>query len=254
LRIVKITLKAQTSYGMDTFLFTKPPAGWETFFKTQSEQPYWKELNAFVDAEYKSHTVYPSREDIFHAFEAVRPENISCVLIGQDPYHGPQQAMGLSFSVKSKVSPPPSLRNIFKEYTSDLGYTQPLSGDLSPWAKNGVFLLNSVLTVRAAQAGSHAKKGWETFVFNALEYVVASNPNAGFLCFGAPAKKLAEKVLQNWPDHDRVIVTTVHPSPLSAYRGFFGSRPFTTFNNEQLKKGRDIVNWELPAAPQSTLF
>jgi uracil-DNA glycosylase len=239
---------------MDTFLFTKAPEGWHDFFQAESQKPFWKELSAFVEAEYRHQIVHPKKEEIFAAFHAVRPEKIKCILLGQDPYHGPNQAMGLSFSVREGVKVPPSLRNIFKEYSSDLDVDLPSSGDLRPWASQGVFLLNSVLTVRATEAGSHAKKGWEEFVLNAVRFVLERNGNAGFLCFGKPAHRIALKAVEISDHSDPVIVSTVHPSPLSAYRGFFGSRPFTTFNAQQQNKGREIVPWELPESGQKRMF
>ena len=239
---------------MDTFLFTKAPEGWSDFFRSQSELPYWTELKSFVEAEYRNETVYPKPHDVFAAFHAIRPEEIKCILLGQDPYHGPSQAMGLSFSVRKDVKIPPSLRNIFKEYCSDLEYPMPVNGDLTNWAEEGIFLINSVLTVRGGQAGSHSKKGWEEFVFNAVCYVLSKSVDVGFLCLGAPAQRLAQKALEATPESRPIIVSTPHPSPLSAYRGFFGSKPFTTFNNQQRESGRKTVNWKLPSGAQKSLF
>ncbi|MEY2963926.1 MAG: hypothetical protein RL754_1187 [Bacteroidota bacterium] len=243
---------------MNDFISTSLNAEWQPFFEAQKAQPYWDELQSFVQNARRSCVVYPPPKSVFKAFKESIPSDIRCIILGQDPYHGPGQAMGLSFSVPPSEKLPPSLRNIFKEYQSDLDLPAPISGDLSVWAQNGVFLLNTVLTVEARKAGSHTNKGWEKFTSAALEFVLRENPHTGFICFGAPAKKVVDRVLQklaeSMPSLDPVVIATPHPSPLSAYRGFFGSKPFTTFNFEQAAKGREIVHWELPSAVQQTLF
>ena len=239
---------------MDKFLSTRIKAGWKPFFESQKSLPYWDALQEFVELEYQNHIIYPPLNKVFRVFESLEPTDVRCIIIGQDPYHGPGQAQGLAFSVPAGMTLPPSLRNIFKEYQSDLGFAEPESGDLSPWEAAGVFLINSALTVRQSEAGSHAKKGWETFTKNALTFLLNANAHAGFICFGAPALKTAEQAIAHSTTTDPTVIATPHPSPLSAYRGFFGSKPFTKFNAEQLKKGRESVPWELPAAAQTSLF
>lgn len=239
---------------MADFLSTSTPAGWESFFSAQKKCDYWSDLVNFVSKEYQNHTVYPPASQIFAALDATPPEEVRCIILGQDPYHGPGQAHGLAFSVPAGQNWPPSLKNIFKEYQSDLGLPPPLSGDLTTWAKRGVLLLNTVLTVREGRAGSHAKKGWERFTFAVLNHVLERSPNAGFICFGKPALTLAESVIAQHPLRAPVVVHTPHPSPLSAYRGFFGAKPFTTFTYQQEKKGRESVPWELPSSTQTELF
>ena len=217
-------------------------------------KPYLRNLDAFVEQEYAQEVCYPPQEEILAAICGLHPKKIKCIIIGQDPYHGPGQANGLAFSVTPKTKIPPSLKNIFKEYCEDLGHSHPRSGDLSPWKEDGVLLINTALTVRQHQAGSHTKKGWEIFTLELIKYVLQNSKNAGFICFGAPASKLAKKVTATLLVENRTLIETPHPSPLSAYRGFFGSKPFTRFNNEQRKKGLEIVHWELPTTAQQSLF
>lgn len=235
---------------MEAILSTAVHPEWQSFFNEQISSPYWTDLFSFLVTDSTAHTIYPPTPQILRIFRELPPSKITCILLGQDPYHGPNQANGLSFSVNQDQKLPPSLRNIFKEYHTDLQLPLPASGDLSPWLQNGVFLLNTVLTVRAGQAQSHAKRGWETFTSNALLYALTQNPQLGFLCFGTPATKTVQKTLAqlSFPETEPpTVISTPHPSPLSAYRGFFGSKPFTSFNYEQEKKGRKGVNWELPS-------
>ena len=230
------------------------PVEWKAFWDEEMKEPYLRELDAFVEQEYTQEVCYPPKEEILAAICGLYPEEIKCIIIGQDPYHGPGQANGLAFSVTPKTKIPPSLKNIFKEYCEDLGLPSPKNGDLSPWKKEGVLLINTALTVRQHQAGSHAKKGWEDFTLSLIKHVLQKSKNSGFICFGAPASKLAKKVTSELSEENRTLIETPHPSPLSAYRGFFGSKPFTRFNNEQLKKGLEIVHWELPTTAQQSLF
>jgi len=239
---------------MSNFLSTMIPVEWKAFWNEEMSKPYLRNLDAFVEQEYAQEVCYPPQEEILAAIGGLHPKKIKCIIIGQDPYHGPGQANGLAFSVTPKTKIPPSLKNIFKEYCEDLGHSHPRSGDLSPWKEDGVLLINTALTVRQHQAGSHTKKGWEIFTLELIKYVLQNSKNAGFICFGAPASKLAKKVTATLLVENRTLIETPHPSPLSAYRGFFGSKPFTRFNNEQRKKGLEIVHWELPTTAQQSLF
>lgn len=239
---------------MSTFLSTNLPEAWLEFFEAEKAKSYWQPLESFVEQAFSKKQCYPAPEQIFEAFRQCAPENVKCIILGQDPYHGPGQAMGLSFSVPRGQKVPPSLRNIFKEYADDLGYEVPDHGDLSLWAAQGILLLNSVLTVEEKKAGSHAKKGWEIFVENALEFVLERNEEAGFICFGKPARRVADRIIEKRASNDCILVETPHPSPLSAYRGFFGSRPFTKFNDLREKKGLEPLSWELGASDQTKLF
>jgi uracil-DNA glycosylase len=239
---------------MSNFLSTMIPVEWKAFWDEEMNEPYLLELDTFVEQEYAQEVCYPPKKEILAAVCGLHPEEIKCIIIGQDPYHGPGQANGLAFSVTPKTKIPPSLKNIFKEYCEDLGLPYPKSGNLSPWKKEGVLLINTALTVRQHQAGSHSKKGWENFTLALIKHVLENSKNAGFICFGAPASKLAKKVTAELSEENRTLIETPHPSPLSAYRGFFGSKPFTRFNNEQLEKGLEIVHWELPTTAQQSLF
>jgi len=238
---------------MSTFLSTIDIPHWRILFEKVQKEAYWKELLDQLSLEAQHHTLYPPTGQIFTALELCPAQQTKCIIVGQDPYHGPGQAHGLSFSVPNGQKIPPSLRNIFKEYQSDLGFEEPGGGSLEAWAIEGVLLLNAVLTVRNGSPGSHQHWGWEKFTIAAIRFALEQSPNAGFICFGKPAEKLVQEALEGL-DARPVVIATPHPSPLSAYRGFFGSKPFTTFNNKQLEKGREIVNWELPSSPQKSLF
>lgn len=193
----------------------------------------------FVHAERAEHTVYPPADQVFTALEMTPPEAVRVVIVGQDPYHGEEQAHGLSFSVPAGVKFPPSLRNIFKELADDLQIPPPESGDLSGWAKQGVLLLNSTLTVRAHEAGSHRGHGWEAFTDAVLQTVNRISPPCVFILWGNDAQK--KRPLINEARHR--VLAGAHPSPLSAYRGFFGSRPFSKANALLLELGRTPVEW-----------
>jgi len=254
LRVVKVTHKSQSCCQMSTFLSTIEIPHWQAFFDAEKKKEYWRVLMDQLSQESQAHTIFPPKDKIFSAFEYTPPEHCKCIILGQDPYHGPNQANGLAFSVEQSQKLPPSLRNIFKEYQDDLQLDAPANGDLSAWARKGVFLLNTALTVRHGEAGSHKKWGWETFVHNALNFLIQTNPHVGFICFGNPAHTLVKGLVKEHPAFSGNIIHTPHPSPLSAYRGFFGSKPFTTFNNKQTEKGLESVNWELPSSGQKTLF
>lgn len=239
---------------MKNFLSTLIPEEWNDFWKEELGEDYVDRLIEFVATEYATQICYPSQNEILAALENLKPKEVKCIIIGQDPYHGPGQANGMAFSVQPKTRIPPSLRNIFKEYCKDLKLLQPRTGDLSLWKQNGVLLLNTTLTVRQHQAGSHTNKGWEKFTLALIKHTLLTSKDAGFICFGAPASKLARKVMEELNQKNRTLIETPHPSPLSAYRGFFGSKPFTRFNREQYKRGVEIVSWELPTTAQKTLF
>lgn len=213
---------------------------WNPLLRGEFEKPYWKQLQAFVDNERRRHTVYPSREDVFASLRTTSYADVKVLVLGQDPYHGPGQAHGLCFSVQRDVEPPPSLVNIFKELRDDIGIPIPTHGNLEAWARRGVLLLNTTLTVRAGQAASHQGKGWETFTDQVIR-VVNEKPFVVFVLWGAHARK--KKVLIDTQRH--VVVESAHPSPLSAHNGFFGSRPFSKVN-EALRNARlEEIDWSL---------
>lgn len=212
---------------------------WQTILKEEKEKEYFQQLWSFVQSAYQETTVYPEKDRIFHAFDAVAPSAVRCVILGQDPYHGPSQANGLSFSVNDGVKIPPSLRNMYKELVTDLGCTQPTTGNLEKWSDQGVFLLNTSLTVEDGKAGSHAKKGWEAFTDRVIEVLSAQEEPIAFILWGNHAK--SKKVLIDTSRH--LIVESVHPSPLSANRGFFGSRPYSRVNQWLEEQGRQPIDW-----------
>lgn len=214
---------------------------WDEILKDEWQKPYYKNLRRFLKSEYSSFTVYPDMYDIFNALKLTSFSDTKVVIIGQDPYHGPGQAHGLCFSVKKGIEPPPSLKNIFKEMHSDLGIKIPSSGDLTYLAKQGVLLLNTVLTVRAGMADSHKDKGWEIFTDRVISELNKKQTPVIFLLWGAKARNKAN-VITN-PIHKKL--TAAHPSPLSAYNGFFGCRHFSK-TNELLKSfGLEPINWEI---------
>lgn len=213
---------------------------WNPLLRGEFEKPYWKQLQSFVEDERRRHTVYPSRENVFAALHATPYADVKVLILGQDPYHGPNQAHGLCFSVQRGVQPPPSLVNIFKELRDDLGIAIPPHGDLGAWARRGVLLLNTTLTVRAGQAASHQGKGWETFTDEVIRQV-NEKPFVVFVLWGAHARK--KKTLINSARH--AIVESAHPSPLSAHNGFFGSRPFSKINAALRDARLEEIDWSL---------
>lgn len=221
---------------------------WQPFFAQERAKPYFAELDAFVTAAAGEKTVYPAPGNIFAAFRACPAAGVRCVILGQDPYHEPGQAMGLSFSVPDGCKAPPSLRNIFKELESAYGPGCAGSTDLTPWARQGVLLLNTVLTVEQGAANVHAGHGWETFTRAALEYAAAqgSAPLAAVL-WGKPAQKYAPIFNKAAARRPVLVVESAHPSPLSAYRGFFGSAPFGKVNEFLKNNGAAEIDWRLPA-------
>jgi uracil-DNA glycosylase len=222
------------------------PDSWQAVVGNEIEKPYFKDLQAFVDAERKKYTVYPKESEVFSALEYTPYESVHVLILGQDPYHGPRQAHGCSFSVRPHVSPPPSLRNIFKELYNDVGATPPDHGCLVPWARQGVLLLNTLLTVRAGQANSHQGKGWEEFTDAIFRAVNRKSSRVVFILWGASARRKAAMV-----DLTRhVVIQSAHPSPYSASSGFFGSRPFSRANQALHQTGLSPIDWQLPNLPR----
>lgn len=213
---------------------------WNPVLRGELAKPYWEELQAFVAAEREQHPVYPDHGDVFAALHLTPRAETKVVILGQDPYHGPGQAHGLAFSVRPGVRPPPSLRNIFLELQSDLGLPAPAHGSLEPWARQGVLLLNTTLTVRGGASASHQGRGWETFTDEVIKAVDAKPERVVFILWGASARRKRTLI---HPRH--AIVESAHPSPLSASNGFFGSRPFSRANAALIEAGRTPVDWRL---------
>ena len=215
-------------------------SGWKAKLADEFNKEYFLRLSEFVRDEYRLNTIYPPGAFIFNAFNLCPFDKIKAVIIGQDPYHGPGQAHGLCFSVKDGVAFPPSLINIFKEIKSDTGIARPESGNLERWARQGVLLLNATLTVRAHMAGSHQKKGWEVFTDSVINIINRDKNNIVFFLWGAYAQKKGESI-----DRSRhIILESVHPSPLSASRGFFGNNHFSKCNGYLKEHGIEPINWE----------
>jgi uracil-DNA glycosylase len=213
---------------------------WKSKLKSEFEKEYFLRLSEFVKEEYATKTIYPPGSLIFNAFNLCSFQKVKAVIIGQDPYHGPEQAHGLCFSVREGIDFPPSLINIFKEIESDLGINRPVSGNLERWAAQGVLLLNATLTVRAHQAGSHQKKGWEEFTDSVIRILNNDRENIVFFLWGAYAQKKGESIDRS----KHLVLESVHPSPLSASRGFFGNKHFSRCNEYLLRHGTDPINWQ----------
>lgn len=212
---------------------------WQEVLQTEFDKPYFENLVGFVKQEYASNTIFPPAGQIFNAFNTCPFNNVKVVILGQDPYHGPGQAHGLCFSVNDGIQFPPSLQNIFKEITSDLGIPAPKTGNLTRWAEQGVLLLNATLTVRASQAGSHQGRGWEEFTDAVIKTISEKAENVVFILWGSYAIK--KKSLINASKH--CILTAPHPSPLSSYRGFFGCKHFSQTNTYLTSKGKTPIEW-----------
>ena len=213
---------------------------WKNILEKEFEKSYFKDLVEFVKNEYSKNTCYPKGLDIFAAFDYCSFDDVKVVILGQDPYHGPNQANGLCFSVKDGITHPPSLINIFKEISTDLNKVYPKSGNLEMWAKQGVLLLNATLTVRAHEAGSHQKKGWETFTDEVIKQISNNKEHVIFLLWGGFAKKKAKLIDKK----KHFILESGHPSPLSANRGYwFGNQHFSKTNEILLSKGFKAINW-----------
>ena len=215
---------------------------WAEFLNPELKKPYYLELRKFLVDEYKTRQIFPDMYDIFNALHYTSYHDTKVVILGQDPYHGDGQAHGLSFSVKPGVKAPPSLVNIFKGLKEDLGCEIPNNGCLKPWTQQGVLLLNTVLTVRAHQANSHRNMGWEKFTDRIIEILNEREKPIAFVLWGAPARK-KKKMITN-PKH--FIVESAHPSPLSAFNGFFSSRPFSKVNAFLENVGEKPINWQIP--------
>lgn len=214
---------------------------WGELLEEEMKKPYYQELQEFLEKEYTEHTVYPAQEDVFNALRYTDYDSVIVVLLGQDPYHGPGQAHGLSFSVKPGVKIPPSLRNVFKELHADLGCSIPDHGYLVKWAEQGVLLLNTVLTVREGEANSHKGKGWEIFTDKIISILNDREEPVIFLIWGKPAQTKLRLI-----DKKRhYFITSPHPSPLSASRGFFGSKPFSRINDYLRNHGKEEIDWQI---------
>lgn len=219
-----------------------PRTDWNPLLSGEFSKPYWATLMQFVSAERARGAVYPPDEEVFAALHLTPHASVRALILGQDPYHGPRQAHGLCFSVRRGVDVPPSLQNIHKELRDDLGCPIPSHGSLEHWATQGVLLLNATLTVRARQAASHQKKGWETFTDEVIRVVNAKPERVVFILWGSSARRKRELV-----DSSRhVVIESAHPSPLSAHNGFFGSRPFSKANEALAAAGRDPIDWCIP--------
>lgn len=212
---------------------------WKALLQDEFDKPYFEELVRFVKSEYSTTTIYPAAKNIFRAFDRCPLEKLKVVIIGQDPYHGEGQAHGLCFSVEDGVAFPPSLQNIFKEIASDLGKPTPASGCLDRWAEQGVLLLNAVLTVRAHQAASHAGRGWEQFTDAVVRKINEQREGIVYMLWGSYAQKKGAVA----DPRKNLILKSVHPSPLSVYRGFFGCKHFSRANEYLQSIGREPIDW-----------
>lgn len=214
-------------------------SSWKKLLQEEFNKPYFKALSEYVHQEYKNGAVYPPAKLIFNALDSLPVDKVKVVILGQDPYHGPGQAHGLSFSVPDGISLPPSLQNIYKELQTDLGIARAGSGNLERWVKEGVLLLNATLTVRAHQAGSHQNKGWEQFTDAIIHQLAESKENLVFILWGAYAQRKGAFI----DTCKHLVIKSAHPSPLSAYNGFFGSRPFSKTNEFLVAHGAKPINW-----------
>lgn len=212
---------------------------WKKKLHKEFEKEYFKELILFVKKEYATYTVYPPGKEIFHAFDSCPFDDVKVVILGQDPYHGAGQANGLCFSVNDGIRQPPSLQNIFKEIRNDLEKPIPVSGNLDRWAKQGVLLLNSILTVRASSPASHQNKGWETFTDAVIKIISDEKSHVVFLLWGAYAQKKGEVIDRS----KHLVLMSAHPSPFSADRGFFGCKHFSKGNDYLKSKGLKEIDW-----------
>jgi uracil-DNA glycosylase len=222
------------------------PESWQRALGEESGKPYFKELSEFVEQERERGPVYPPREEVFAALDATPYDQVKVLILGQDPYHGEGQGHGLCFSVRPGVRTPPSLRNIYKELRDDLGHPVPDNGFLMPWAEQGVLLLNAVLTVQMGVAASHQGRGWEKFTDAVIRLVNAKPEPVVFMLWGSHAQKKAAFVDSIDRGGRHLVLKSVHPSPLSAYGGFFGSKPFSKANTFLESRGMKPIDWRLP--------
>jgi uracil-DNA glycosylase len=211
---------------------------WNDIFKKEKSKDYYKKLELFINNEYKTKQIFPKKENIFLAFDLCKYDDVKVVILGQDPYHQPNQAQGLAFSTKVNIKNPPSLKNILKEVVDDVGDTQCETGDLSIWAKQGILLINTVLTVEYNKPNSHKNCGWQEFTDNIIKYISENNKNIIFVLWGSNAIKKSKFI-----DKQHHIISSVHPSPLSSYRGFFGSKPFSKVNSVLKNIQKDEIRW-----------
>jgi len=214
---------------------------WDDILKDEFKKEYYLKLWGFLKKEYASYTIYPHMNDIFNALKATSYSDVKAVILGQDPYHNPNQAHGMAFSVKEGTPPPPSLVNIFKELSDDLGFKIPNTGNLTGWAKQGVLLLNTILTVRSGCAFSHSKKGWEIFTDCIISHLNEREKPIVFLLWGRPAREKQTLITNK----NHYVLTAAHPSPLSASRGFFGCRHFSKTNKILTANGMQPIDWQL---------
>jgi len=221
---------------------------WRAFFKDEFSKEYFIKLCKNIENEYNTKEIYPKKEDIFRAFNLVKPKDVKVVIVGQDPYHGEGQANGLAFSVCDSCKLPPSLKNIYKELVDDIGCRYPKNGNLTQWAKDGVLLINTVLSVEKSKPNAHKGLGWEIFSDHFIKRLSDDFEHIVFILWGAPSQK--KEFLIDKKKHK--IIKSPHPSPLSAYRGFFGSKPFSKTNTYLIQHSRDKIDWCL--ATDNTLF
>ncbi len=219
-----------------------PKTDWNPLLRGEFDKPYWRELQDFVRAERSRHQVFPPHDEVFAALHLTPYASVKVLILGQDPYHGPRQAHGLCFSVRPGVAKPPSLENIHAELHDDMGAPVPGHGSLEHWARQGVLLLNATLTVRARQAASHQRKGWETFTDEVIKVVNGKRERVVFILWGGSARR--KRTLVDTGRH--TVIESAHPSPLSASGGFFGSRPFSRANEALVEAGREPVDWAIP--------
>ncbi|KAA6301716.1 MAG: Uracil-DNA glycosylase [Candidatus Ordinivivax streblomastigis] len=217
----------------------KMEASWKAHLASEFEKPYFSTLVDFVKRDYSTHVIYPKGNQIFNAFDKTPFDQVKVVILGQDPYHEPGQANGLCFSVNDGIPLPPSLQNIYKELQDDLGITPAASGNLARWAEQGVLLLNATLTVQAHQAGSHQNKGWEEFTDAVIHALAEQKEHIVYILWGSYAQRKGAFIN---PAKNRIL-KSAHPSPLSAYRGFFGSKPFSAANAYLVQQGGSPINW-----------
>lgn len=222
------------------------PSSWQPILNSERDKPYFYKLESFVDEERATHEIYPPQDEVFSSLEWTPYDNTRVLILGQDPYHGAGQGHGLAFSVRPRISKPPSLINIFRELRDDLGYKVPNNGFLVPWANQGVLLLNAVLTVRAGEANSHKGRGWEKLTDEIIKTVNDKTEHVVFVLWGGYAARKIPLI-----DSARhTIIRSAHPSPLSAHNGFFGSRPFRQINTALQKHGQAEIDWQIPDIPR----